>query len=88
MVVADSRGRQSVIWSVYDIGGRMFVIPAFSQFWYGLRSLDAQPYSALFALKSACAPSCAAARELLTHFVDDMGESLRLSVVDAAETAR
>jgi hypothetical protein len=48
-----------VIWSMYYIGGRTFVIPIISQLWYGLRALTAPPYSVLFALKVACVPSCA-----------------------------
>lgn len=88
MVVADSQGHQSVIWFVYDIDGRPFVIPIFSQLWYGLRSLSAQPYSALFALKAICVPSCGAARDTLAGFVRDMGDALRASIVDGPVTQR
>jgi len=48
-VVADEQGRRSLVWSVYDIGGREFVTPLLSQLWYGVRSLAGAPYSVLFA---------------------------------------
>jgi EpsI family protein len=88
MVVVDSQGRESVIWSVYDIGGRSFVIPIFSQLWYGLRSLTAQPPSVLFATRAECAPSCAVAGATLTGFLHLMGSELRTSVRGASEADR
>jgi hypothetical protein len=70
--VADPHGDQSVIWAFYDIGGRGFVTPLFSQLWYGVRSLATPPYSALFAFKVQCAPSCQAARATLGSFLQGM----------------
>jgi EpsI family protein len=83
MVVADGQGGQSVIWYVYDIGGRSFVIPVYSQLWYGVRALSAQPYSVLFALRARCDSSCSAARETLNSFVQGMGSQLRASAAAA-----
>jgi EpsI family protein len=88
MVVVDSQGRESVIWSVYDIGGRSFVIPLFSQLWYGLRSLTAQPPSVLFATRADCAPSCVVAGATLTGFLHLMGSELRTNVRGASEAQR
>jgi EpsI family protein len=76
MVVADAQGRESVIWYVYNIGGRTFVIPAFSQLWYGVRALSEQPYSVLIALRAPCTQSCASAHELLATFVRSLGGPL------------
>jgi EpsI family protein len=75
-VVADREGRHSVIWSVYDIGGRAFAAPLPSQFWYGLSSLTAQPYSVLFAFRAQCVPSCTAARGRLAGFAHQLGAEL------------
>lgn len=76
MVVADRQGRHSVIWSVYDIGGRAFANPIPSQLWYGLSSLTSQPYSALFAFRARCVPSCPAARGRLAAFTRQLGPEL------------
>lgn len=75
-LVADGAGHRSVIWSVYNIGGQAFVIPLFSQLWYGLRSLGKPPYSALLAFRAECAPSCDEARSTLERFVRGMGKDL------------
>lgn len=76
-LVTDRAGHRSVIWSVYDIGGQPFVIPLFSQLWYGLRSLGKPPYSALLAFRADCAPSsCDEARSTLERFVRGMGKDL------------
>ncbi len=72
-VAADSKGHQTLIWSVYDIGGRTFVTPLLSQLWYGVRSLGGPPYSVLFAFRTACESSCDAARATLRSFVQTMG---------------
>jgi EpsI family protein len=88
MVVVDSQGRESVMWSVYDIGGRSFVIPIFSQLWYGLRSLTAQPPSVLFATRAECVPSCAVGGATLRGFLHLMGSELRTSVRGASEASR
>jgi EpsI family protein len=78
--IVDQQGRQSVIWSFYDIGGRVFVVPLMSQLWYGLHSLKRAPYSALFAIRAACADTCTYARETLRSFVDQMGRDLAEAV--------
>jgi hypothetical protein len=75
-LVTDKAGHRSVIWSVYDIGGQPFVVPLFSQLWYGLRSLGKPPYSALLAFRADCAPSCDEARGALERFVRGMGKDL------------
>jgi exosortase len=80
-IVADHQGRRSVVWSVYDIDGRRFVIPLLSQLWYGLRSLGGAPYSALFAFRAACEPNCDAARQTLGLFVEDMSSEVFAVVV-------
>jgi exosortase len=54
MVAVDREGSQSVIWSLYDIGGRTFVVPLLSQLWYGVRALASPPYSAQFAFRAVC----------------------------------
>jgi EpsI family protein len=72
-VVVDERGQRSVIWSFYDIGGRPFATPKLAQLWYGVHALDAAPYSALFAFRTACSPDCAQARDALTDFVRAAG---------------
>jgi exosortase len=76
MTVADREGRHSVIWSVYDIGGRAFATPLPSQLWYGVSSLTAQPYSVLFAFRAQCVPSCSAARGRLAGFARQLGPEL------------
>jgi EpsI family protein len=72
-VVVDEHGQRSVIWSFYDIGGRPFVTAMLAQLWYGVHALDAPPYSALFAFRTACSPDCAQARDALADFVRAVG---------------
>ena len=60
-LAVDSQGRQSLIWSRYRIGNRLFVEPRLSQMWYGVEALVSPPLSSLIALRSPCAPDCAAA---------------------------
>jgi EpsI family protein len=79
-VFADGQGHRTLVWSVYDIGGREFVTPLMSQLWYGVRSLGGPPYSVLFAFKTQCATSCDAARDTLRNFAQNMGEALFGSV--------
>jgi EpsI family protein len=79
-VAADEHGRRSVVWSVYDIGGREFSIPLLSQLWYGMRSLGGPPYSVLFAFRTDCVPSCDSARNRLRSFVETMGSDFVTSV--------
>ena len=68
ILASDPRGRRFVVWAIYDIDGRRFVNPLFSQLWYGLRSLAGAPYSVLFAYRTPCEPSCEAARSRLAAF--------------------
>jgi hypothetical protein len=79
-VVADEEGRRSLVWSVYDIGGREFVTPLLSQLWYGVRSLGGPPYSILFAFRTPCTSSCDTARDALQSFVRSMGTLLQQAV--------
>lgn len=67
-VANDATERRFIIWSVYDIGGRRFVTPLFSQLWYGVSSLRRPPYSVQFAYRTICEPSCDAARARLARF--------------------
>jgi EpsI family protein len=83
MVAVDKAGNRSVIWSLYDIGGKTFVVPLLSQLWYGVHALASPPYSAQFAFRAACSVSCDTARETLRNFVQGMGVEV-LSVVNRA----
>jgi len=67
-IANDASERRFVVWSVYDIGGRRFVTPLFSQLWYGVRSLGRVPYSVQFAYRTSCEPSCEVARARLSRF--------------------
>lgn len=80
VVAVDGNGHRSLIWSIYDIGGRTFVTPLYSQLWYGVRSFHDAPYSALFALRTACESSCEQARATLASFVQNLGRGLFASV--------
>jgi EpsI family protein len=71
-VAVDERAQRSVIWSFYVIGDRLFVTPVWAQLWYGINAFGTPPYSALFALRSACSPSCAEARVVLADFMHVM----------------
>lgn len=73
LLVTDAAGAQSVIWWFYDIDGKAFITPLFAQLWYGLRALRSPVYSALYALKAECNPSCGQGRDTLTEFVHQMG---------------
>jgi EpsI family protein len=83
---ADDAGRRWLIWTVYDIGGRFFATPLYSQLWYGLRSLGETPYSMLLALRVQCDLTCDAARATLADFVRIMGPSL-VAELRAADSA-
>jgi EpsI family protein len=78
-VVADDKGHRSLVWSVYDIGGRTFVTPLLSQLWYGVRSLGGPPYSVLYVFRTPCELSCDSARETLRSFVQSMGSAALVS---------
>lgn len=67
-VANDATDRRFLVWSVYDIGGRRFVTPLFSQLWYGVHALGRPPYSVQFAYRTLCEPSCDAARARLARF--------------------
>ena len=71
-VVADAHALRSVIWSIYLIGDRPIATPLFAQLWYGMNAFGTPPYSALFAFRSACSPSCATGRTVLADFVHAM----------------
>ncbi|HVS76711.1 MAG TPA: EpsI family protein, partial [Steroidobacteraceae bacterium] len=83
VVAVDPQGRKSVIWSVIDIGGRLFGEPLSSQLWYGARSLIGVPYSVFFALRAECDSSCDAARVALEDFLRANGPALFGSLPDA-----
>lgn len=76
LVAEDEAGHYSVIWWVYEIGGRRFATPIYSEIWYGLHALAEPPYSVLYAFRSACEPSCEAARTTLKSFIESNGRSL------------
>jgi exosortase len=80
IVSTGPRGHRWIAWSVYDIGGRQFVTPLWSQLWYGLRSLAGPPYSVQFAFRAECSDSCDAARASLRSFVEAMGPNCFASV--------
>jgi hypothetical protein len=80
LTAKDADGGRSLVWSVYDIGGREFVTPLWSQLWYGMRSLGGAPYSVQFAFRTACEGSCESARATLGSFVRTMGPALLTSV--------
>lgn len=80
VIAIDPSGRRSVIWSVIDIGGRLFGEPVASQLWYGARSLTGVPYSALFALRAECGSSCDPARAALADFLRANGSALFASL--------
>ncbi len=85
IVAADAHNRRTLVWYVYDIGGREFVTPLFSQLWYGVRSLGGAPYSVLFAFRTACESSCDSARDTLRSFVKAMGPDFLASVSKAPQ---
>jgi hypothetical protein len=85
IVAADDHNRRTLVWYVYDIGGREFVTPLFSQLWYGVRSLGGPPYSVLFAFRTACESSCDSARDTLRSFVKAMGPDFLASVSNAPQ---
>jgi EpsI family protein len=76
-IATDAAGRKSIIWSVYDIGGRAFVEPLRSQLWYGVTALSGRPVASLAAARAVCVPDCDGAREKLERFFDQMGPQLR-----------
>jgi EpsI family protein len=83
VVAIDANGRRWLIWSVIDVGGRLFGEPLLSQLWYGARSLAGAPYSALFALKTQCGVSCDGARAVLADFLSANGAALFAALPDS-----
>lgn len=83
IVACDAKKRRFILWSVYDIGGPKFVTPLLSQIWYGLRSLVCSPYSVLFVYRTACEPSCDAARTRLARFMTSVGSEIVVSTPQA-----
>ncbi len=75
-IIVGPAGARYVVWSVYDIGGRQFVVPFFSQLWYGVRSLIGAPTSVLLSVRAACEPTCDAGRSRLDAFLSSMGGSV------------
>ena len=87
-VAMDAGGHRSLVWSVYDIGGREFAVPLMSQLWYGVRSFGGAPYSVLFAFRSTCADSCDGARDTLGAFLQAMGPDFFAAVTREPRPAR
>lgn len=79
LLAIDDHGHRSLIWSLYDIGGRTFARPIYSQLWYGVRSLHRAPYSALVAFRAACRSSCVEARVSLQSFAQTFGVDFYVS---------
>jgi EpsI family protein len=72
-LVVDRWGKHSVIWSIYRIDQRTFVVPVFAQLWYGLRSFTgSSPYSAEIAIRSPCEHGCPEARSTLQDFAQNV----------------
>ena len=84
VVTVDPKGQRSLVWSVIDVGGRLFGGALFSQLWYGARSVTRTPYSALFALKARCDGSCDGARAVLADFLRANGPALFASLPSTA----
>lgn len=82
MTVLDPSGAKSLIWSKYLIGARAFVRPRMAQLWYGIAALAGEPVSSLLAARTACEPSCDAARQRLA------AASQLLPSVHATDAAR
>jgi hypothetical protein len=80
LITPDADRHRWLVWSIYDIGGRRFVTPLWSQLWYGMRSLGGAPYSVQFAFRAACEASCDSARVTLGSFLRAMGPELFASV--------
>jgi EpsI family protein len=85
-LATDATGHSFVIWSVYDIGGRRFVTPLYSQLWYGLRSLSRAPYSVQFAYRAVCEPSCDGARARLASFERSVAGAITVTRAAPAST--
>jgi EpsI family protein len=76
LTAEDRAGHRSIIWWIYDIGGRRFATPVLSELWYGLKALVRPPRSVLYAFKAACEPSCGAARATLGRFIEMNGRDI------------
>lgn len=87
-LAVDAQQRRFLIWSVYDIGGRPFVTPLFSQLWYGLRALRLPPHSVLFAYRTECESSCDAARARLASFAHSVVGGITIVRAPTTPTVR
>jgi len=72
----DSKGRQLLLWSGYDIGAHRLVTSLWSRLWYGVASLGGAGRPVLFAFWTSCKPSCDSARDTLTDFAKTLGPRL------------
>lgn len=79
ILASDPQGRRFLVWTIYDIDGRRFTTPFLSQLWYGLRSLAGAPYSVLFAYRTACKPTCEAARARLAAFEQNVARDVAVT---------
>src|SRR5581483_2528710 len=73
---ADSNGRQLLLWSTYDFGGRRFVGQLWSRLLYGVASLGGAGHPVLFAFWTSCNTSCDSAHRILTDFAKTLGPQL------------
>ena len=67
--VVDASGARSLIWSRFQVAGRIMVGPVTQQLWYGVNALAWKPPAGLVALRSPCQPDCGSARRALQDFV-------------------
>lgn len=67
--VRDRVGRESLLWFYYQVGSRRFASGLAAQLYYGFVSLASAPASAVLAIRSDCAPDCAAARGAMTDLL-------------------
>jgi exosortase A len=75
LIVADSGGRQSVLWYSYWIDAMQTSSGVTAQLWYGVTSLAKRPVSSVAALRSPCEPDCESARSALREFTRASGWS-------------
>jgi exosortase len=59
-----------LIWSRYEIAGRVFVAPLAAQLWYGINATVSNPWAALLAFRAPCRPDCDAARRTLASMTE------------------
>jgi len=78
ILAADTAGGRYLLWTQYDIDGRRFATPLFAQLWYGVNALAGTPYAVLWAYRTACEPTCDAARARLAAFDVSVGRELEI----------